>query len=143
MKKSVIFVITVIFIIVIFSIVSYNNKKNETKEILFFNEEYEKYNTQELNGYDIVSLINKAISNNEKYEIEKNNEGIYILDDEYSIEIYITMALNDTTFPMESINKLGMNSFITNFGEVGFRCTDIKYHKKTGRIASMTFESAE
>ena len=129
MKKSVIFVITVIFIIVIFSIVSYNNKKNETKEILFFNEEYEKYN--------------KAISNNEKYEIEKNNEGIYILDDEYSIEIYITMALNDTTFPMESINKLGMNSFITNFGEVGFRCTDIKYHKKTGRIASMTFESAE
>ena len=47
----------------------------------------------------------------------------------------------DTTYKMERITNLGMESFIAYFGEVGFKCTDIKYHEKTGRVASMTFEA--
>ena len=143
MKKSVIFVITIIFIVVIFAIMRYNNFEAKQKDILNFNMKYEEYNKDNLNGLDVVSLINHATSNNEKYEIKKNDDGTYILDDMYSIEIYVTMIINNTTYPMERINKLGMNSFIQNFGEVTFKCTDVTYHEKTGRIASMTFEATE
>lgn len=143
MKKSVIFVFTLLFIVVILVIVRYNNFQSRKKSLISFNKQYEDYNKDSINGYDVVSIINNAISNNEKYEINKNDEGIYILDDEYSIEIYITMIINNTTYPMEKINKLGMNQFIMNFGNVEFKCTDIQYHKKTGRVKSMTFEPTE
>lgn len=105
--------------------------------------QYENYNKDNLNGLDITTLINKAISNNEKFGIQKDEDGLYLLDEENSIEIYITMIINDTTYRMERINNLGMNSFIEYFGSVGFKCTNIEYHKKSGKIASMTFEATE
>ena len=53
------------------------------------------------------------------------------------------MIINETTYRMERINSLGMNSFVAYFGQVSFKCTDVKYHEKTGRISSMTFEAKE
>ena len=141
MKKSVIFIITLLFIVVIFSITSYNKMKVEKSNIIKFNQEYEKYNRQDLNGLDIITLINRATSNNEKYGIKKNGDNIYILDNEFSIEIYI--IFDDVSYPMERINNSGSNSFIKLFADVIFKCTDIKYHKKNGRIASLYFEAID
>lgn len=142
MKKSLIILIIILLIGAIIAGVKYNDLKKEKLEIRRFNLNYEEYNKDNLNGLDITTLINRAISNNEKFGVEKNEENLYNLEDENCIEIYIKMIINNTTYRMERINNLGIDSFIEYFGEVSFKCTDIKYHKN-GRIKSMTFEAKE
>ena len=70
-------------------------------------------------------------------------KGFYILDDEESVEIYVTMNTTETTYKMETLYGLGMDKFINSFGTAGFKCTNVQYHEKTGRIASLTFEAME
>ena len=143
MKKILAVILIVMIIIVTFFVLNYKNLQTKKQEIKNFNLIYENYNKDNLNGLDITTLINKATSNNEKYSIPKDEQGLYVLDDEYSIEIYVTMIINETTYRMERIDSLGINSFVAYFGQVSFKCTDIQYHQKTGRIASMTFEAKE
>lgn len=143
MKKTIAIVLVILCVVSICAYFYVKNIQVQKKEIAQFNSEYEYYNDENLNGLDITTLINKATSNNEKYEIEKDEEGLYILDDNYSIEIYITMIINDTTYRMERISQLGTDSFVEYFGSVGFKCTKVEYHESTGRIASMTFEATE
>ncbi len=143
MKKNLLIIFVILIIILIIIGVNFHNMQMKRKEVSKFNLQYEEYNADNLNGLDITTVINKAVNNNEKYEIPKDEEGLYILDDQNSIEIYIKMIINNTTYKMERINNLGMNSFIEYFGVVGFKCTDVSYHKKTGKIASMTFEATE
>ena len=143
MKKILALILLIILVVVGIFAINYKNLQKKKEEIRNFNLIYENYNKDNLNGLDITTLINKAISNNEKYMVPKDEEGLYILDDENSIEIYVTMIINETTYKMERINTLGMNSFVAYFGQVRFKCTDIQYHKKTGKIASMTLEAKE
>ena len=143
MKKS-FFVIALSFtIIVIIIFINFSNIQKQQRDAQKFNRSYEEYNKENLNGLDITTIINKAIDNNEKHEIQKNDEGLYIEDDMYSIKIYIKMIINEKTYPMEKINALGMESFIKYFDSVDFKCTDIQYHKKNGRVSQMTFEATE
>ena len=54
------------------------------------------------------------------------------------------MIINNETYRMERLTSTDMNSsFIRLFGDISFKCTDITYHQKTGRVASMTFEATE
>lgn len=143
MKKTltVIFVIFVVIMSILFMNLKTIQKNNlETQK---FNSGYEFYNKEDLCGIDITTIINKAIDNNEKYEIEKDSSGLYIPDGEYSVNIYITMIINKETYPMERIVEIGMESFTEFFGEVDFKCTGVEYHEKTGRVSKMTFESVE
>lgn len=142
MKKS-FFVICLVFIIIMIVLfINFKALEKKQMEAERFNKIYEEYNTENLNGLDLTTVINKAIDNNDKYEIEKDENGEYISDGKYSIKIYITMIINNKTYPMERINELGMTSFIEYFGVVKFKCTDIKYHH-SGRISEMTFEATE
>lgn len=143
MKKTIAIVLVILCVISVFSYFYIKNVQMEKKEVAKFNAEYEYYNDENLNGLDITTLINKATSNNEKYGIEKDENGLYILDDENSIEIYITMIINETTYKMERISQLGTNAFVEYFGSVSFKCTNVEYHESTGRVASMTFEATE
>lgn len=143
MKKILAVLLILMIIIVIIVVFYYKDIQAKKQEIDNFNRVYLNYNKDNLNGLDITTIINRAISNNEKYAIAKDEEGLYVLDDEYSIEIYVTMIINETTYRMERIEDLGMNSFVAYFGEVSFKCTDVQYHEKTGRVASMTFEATE
>ena len=143
MKKTIAIVLVILCIASIFTYFTIKNKQIEKKEVEKFNSEYEYYNDENLNGLDVTTLINKATSNNEKYKIEKDENGLYILDDDYSLEIYVTMAMNETTYKMERITQLGTTAFVEYFGSVSFKCTNVEYHERTGRIASMTFEAAE
>lgn len=143
MKKVVVFILT-IFIVLICAIMA-NFKQQEIGQINVkeFNLKYEEYNKESLNGLKVATVINKAIDLNETNEIPRNEKGFYILDDEKSVEIYITMTVNETTYKMETLYGLGLDKFIKSFGSAEFKCTDIKYHEKTGRVASMTFETQE
>ena len=143
MKKFLFTICLFFVIIIIILVVNYNNFQKKQMEIQKFNKIFEQYNAEDLNGLDITTVINKAIDNNEKYQIAKDEKGIYIADNEKSVKIYITMIINEKTYPMEKLNALGMESFIEYFGAVSFKCTDIKYHSKNGRVSEMTFEATE
>lgn len=143
MKKT-ICVILLIFVAIVVAIYM-NYKQNLTAKIEAkrFNEEYEFYNKEAILGTDVTTLINRAMNNNEKHSIQKDENGLYIADDEYSIKIYVYMIINEMTYPMENLVQTGLADFTSYFGEVTFKCTDVKYHEATGRIAEMTFASTE
>lgn len=143
MKKTLIIIFVIFIIIMSILFMNLRNVQKNNLEIQKFNSGYEFYNKEDLCGIDITTIINKAIDNNEKYEIEKDSSGLYIADNEYSVNIYVTMIINEKTYPMEKIKEIGIETFTEFFGEVKFKCTDIKYHEKNGRISSMTFESVE
>lgn len=142
MKKSLICIIVIILVVGIIAFIQYKNFRQEKLEISKFNLNYEEYNKDNLNGLDITTIINKATSNNEKNFVEKDSDGLYNLEDENCIEIYVKMIINDTVYRMERISNLGINSFTEYFGEVRFKCTEITYHEN-GKVATMTFEAKE
>ena len=144
MKKSLILIIIILIVIVVSFVLNYKEYEINQIDLKNFNLGYEKFNADNLNGLDLITVMNLATSNNEKYEIPKDENGLYILDDENSIEIYVTMIINNETYRMERFTTEGKNSeFIRLFGDVNFKCTDIKYHQKNGRVASMIFEATE
>lgn len=106
MKKlfAVIFLILVVVSAVF--VIKFKNYEKQKQEVSKFNARYEEYNKENLNGLDITTIINKAVNNNEKYNISKDENGLYINDNENCIKIYITMIINGKTYPMERINAL-------------------------------------
>ena len=53
-----------------------NNNANNGK-ISNFNEQFNGYKEKILYGADVLSIINKAIDNNQTNNIQKNDEGYY------------------------------------------------------------------
>ena len=53
------------------------------------------------------------------------------------------MIINETTYPMENLNAQGLKEFTKYFGEVEFKCINVKYHEASGKIAEMTFAATE
>lgn len=142
MKKSILLICSILIVILCIIFVNFKILENKKLEVARFNTVYEEYNKDNLNGLDITTVINKAINNNEKYGIDKDEDDMYINDKEYCIKIYIKMIINDKIYPMERINAVGMESFVEYFGVVNFKCTDVKYHEN-GRLSEMTFEATE
>ena len=84
--------------------------------------------------------MNKAVDKNTKNKIEKDDNGNFIQNDENSIEIEIYMSDNETTYKMENIYDAGTEQFVQYYGKIKFKCSNIEYHKKTGRIKYILFE---
>lgn len=143
MKKFVILIISISIIIISINFMDFKEKEIGNINIKNFNLKYENFNKESLNGLEVATVINKAVSHNQGLEVPIDEKGFYILDDEESVEIYVTMKTTETTYRMESLYGLGMDKFIETFGTAEFECTDVKYHEKTGRIASLTFEAIE
>lgn len=141
MKKIVIFLIFILIIIVSVSIMcfNYNTTYNNIKRD---NLEFEYYNQKELYGIDIATLINKAIDNNIKYNIQKDSNDKYIENNESSIKIYIYISDNNTTYDMETIYKGGIDKFVQNYSKIKFKCTEIEYHKTTKRVKNIYIEQS-
>lgn len=128
------------------------NKRQE--QIVAFNNEYESYNRKDLYGSDIISLVNKMLNNNRKYE--ELGEG-----DNYKIEIKVILTMDDDFFgkknttynKLEDLQKI-LNTAssetttqyyhpYTDFKRKMFKCTATELNKDTGRIKSMTFEQLD
>lgn len=141
MKKILLTICTIFLIIMLVLFWNFRQVQAHSRSLKKFNSEYEFYNKEDLCGIDITTVINKATDNNEKYEVKKDENGYYIPNEENSINIYVKLINNNQTYPMERIKEIGLESFVEFFGEVDFRCTKIEYHKNTGKVSSMTFES--
>ena len=143
MKKTIIVILSIFLIIIISIYMNYRQAVAAELQAKKFNSDYEFFNKESILGTDVTTMINKAIDNNEKHNIQKDQDGVYIADDKYSVKIYVYMIIDDTTYPMESLVQTGLSDFTRYFGEVKFKCTDVKYHKSTGRVSEMTFASTE
>lgn len=119
-----------------------NNKDIETKRA---NQEYEKYVKigHEINGSDVSTVINKAIEQNEKNNIPKDEKGKYIENAGNEVKIELKMVTVNKTFDMETIQKNGMANFMQNFALINFKCLDIEYHKETGLVKKIVLEEIE
>lgn len=140
MKKIIFCILTISFIII--SVVVYNiyQKNEKIAQSNADNKAYESFYNKEVLGTDIISIINKATDNNEKNEIEKDEDGNYLENDENSIKIDIKFTELDQVITMERINKIGIQQFWKNYGALNFKCTKIEYHQKTNKVKYMYFE---
>lgn len=139
MKKSLILILTLFLIIIVIVFVKINEIQKQKQEILKYNKEFEFYCNKEILGTDITTLINKAIDINEKNNVNKDEKGLYISDDENSINIYIKMKFTENIYPMESFYTAGINDFTKYFGGINFKSAKVNYHTN-GKISSITFE---
>lgn len=139
MKKIAIFFTIIIIVIcgISYLYLHYKAEYNMSKKA---NLEFEKYLDEEVYGTDLATIINRAIDNNQRNEVEKNNKGIYLSNDTNSISIEIKMTDNDSIYQMETIYKSGMQNFINYYGDIKFECKEIKYHNSTNKVKYMLFE---
>ncbi len=139
MKKLIIFFAVIIVIISGISLI-YFNYKAEYNIAKRSNMEFEKYLNKEVDGIEVATAINKAIDNNQKYEIQKDNKGMYLSDNENSISIEIKMTDNDSIYQMETIYNSGIQNFINYYGNIKFKCVNIKYHSSNNKVKYLLFE---
>lgn len=139
MKKIAIFFITAIFVVcgISYILLNYKANYNISKKA---NLEFENYLNEEIYGTDLATVINRAVDNNQKNEVEKNNKGIYLNNDRNSINIEIKMIDNDSIYQMETFYNNGIQKFINYYSKIKFKCTDIKYHQSTNKVKYMLFE---
>lgn len=139
MKKVAIFLLIVIAIISTISYLYLNYvvvNKNAQKE----NAKFELYINQEISGSDLTTLINKAIDYNQQNELEKDNKGQYIDNQDNSLNIDIKFLDNDSTYNMQKIYTGGMDTFYSYYKDIKFKCNEVQYHKSTGKVKYMLFE---
>ena len=144
MKKRLIILITIFLIIIAFSVYFVINYRQAKVDALANNEEYIQYYNSEVLGSTVVTLINKAIDDNEKFGVEKDENENYIENDKNSIKIYVSFLDSEQnyteTFSMEKIYIQDTENFIKLYANTHFLCKTIEYHEETGLIKSITFE---
>lgn len=139
MKKTIIFIICVVIIILSVFGNKYLNYREEKSLIKKENLEYETYLNKEVSGRDLTTAINRAVNSNEKNKVSKDENGLYTNNDINSISIEIKISDNDQTYKMETLYNGGMVTFIQYYGDISFECQKIDYNSK-GRVSYMLFE---
>ena len=162
MKKIIIILVCIIIIALTVFFSWYITNKKEIQEIQNFNYFFISYintrNNSDVNntldnknseiegniikGVELTTLINKAIDNNEKYKIKKDEKGAYILNNENSLEILIKIETDGEYYLMEAFELAGMTEFTRLYGGVEFECVDTEYHEN-GRISKIKFDIYE
>ena len=144
MKKRLIILITIFLIIIAFSVYFVINYRQAKVDALANNEEYIQYYNSEVLGSTVVTLINKAIDDNEKFGVEKDENENYIENDKNSIKIYVSFLDSEQNyteaFSMEKIYIQDTENFIKLYANFNFKCTKIEYHDKTNYVSYLYFE---
>ena len=143
MKQSLLILLAVIFVIICIICMALINVQTEKKQIKTDNLQYEKYLDKEILGTDVATLINKAVDENEKNKVQKDDKGYYIDNEKNSIKIDLKMTTIDKTYPMEEIYNSKITEFVKNFNLIKFKCTNIEYNQKTGKVSKMFFDEIE
>ena len=139
MKKVIIGFLFIVVVVIAIFLTWYNKNLQELRNIKNFNNEYEIFINKEVTGVDVTTVINKAIENNNQYEIEKDSKGLYKNDNENSIEIVVKPEVGGKLYPMEAFEKVGIKEFTKNFGVLMFKSTEVKYHNN-GKISKIVYE---
>jgi uncharacterized protein YxeA len=139
MKK--IFICLIAIFIIILSIVFnwYTNNVQASKEIATFNSTLEQFTKANITGVEVTTVINKALDNNEQYNIKKNSDNIYESDEKYSLKIYVKLTEDGEYFPMEALEQIGISGFTKAYSSAIFKTTKTEKNEN-GRISKIYFE---
>ena len=150
MKRTVLYILLAVFIIVLIIYVNISNAEKQHRKAAYFNKEYEMYLNKELSGANIATIINKATENNEKNSNLKDKKGFYIDNGENTIKVELKMiSYNEegeivyNTYQMEAIKGIGITTFMKNYNTAKFKYSNIEYHKKTGQVSKIIIEEVE
>ncbi len=143
MEKNLIIMLILFVIILGAATIWIVDLQQTEKQVLQFNKTFEDYKDKISLGSEVATLINKAIDNNEKKQINKNDKGIYQDDGKYSVQVFVRLEKDGDLFSMERINALKITEFVKNFSLQDFKCTGIEYHKETKRVSKIYFEAIE
>jgi len=143
MKQTLLLILAVIFIVICIVCSNLINIQSQNEVIKKENYTYEKYLNKEILGTELATLISKVVDQNEKNNVQKDEKGHYINNQQNSIKIDLKMTTIDKTYPMEEIYNSKMVNFVQNFNIIKFKCTSIEYHKKTGKISKLLFEELQ
>ena len=80
MKKIIISILIILLVAIIVILVNISNNNIKLNDVSKFNEQFETFKDKTLYGADILTIINKAIDNNDVHDIAKKENGEYIDD---------------------------------------------------------------
>ncbi len=143
MKNTFLIILAMFLIIICITCGFLINLKAQKNEIKKQNAEYEQYLTKEILGTDLATLISKVVDENERNNIQKDEKGYYINNNQNSIKIDLKMTTIDKTYPMEEIYNNKIATFVQNFNFINFKCINIEYHKETGKVSKLIFEELQ
>lgn len=138
--KRIIILLSIVIIVIVLVAVNYINYKTDYKNIQKYNLEFEENYQKEIYGIDLTTIINKVINNNEKNNVEIGQYKKYEDNGTNSINIDIKMLDIDEVYSMETFYRGGIEQFVQHYGNIKFKCTQIKYHKQTGKVSYLYFE---
>ncbi len=140
MKKNIVIILVLLMVALAVFAIWFSQASADRKKVTDYNLEYESlYKDKQINGVDLTTIINKAIDNNEKYSVKKDEKNVYIDDGTYYTEVYVKLKDDGETYLMEAIEQVGLSEFTRLYGSMNFECTSTEYHEN-GRISKLTFE---
>lgn len=149
MKKNILYILLILLIIIIIVLINVSNNRIKKNAVSNFNMEFEKYKGKTLYGADVLSIINKAIDNNTQNEIKRDEKGKYIEDDSNSIKVDLILLSQDDEgnirelkYPMETLEKAGLDMFIASFSITEFNLENIEYNS-IGRVSRILVKQLE
>jgi len=146
MKKIIITIFVIVITIIAICFAQYIEYAKQQTKIKKINNEFLGYEKSIVKINTIVSLMNKAIDVNNKNNIPKDENNVFIENDKNSIKVYLKVKSSDSKMEMEKLmldEKAGVEKVEYAFGDLLFEMKDIQYHKKTGQIKSITFVEKE
>lgn len=139
MKKLIVIILCLVCIALSIFTVKYMNYKSEMAKIKESNLEFETYLNKQILGTELTTFINKAVDNNKKYNVPKDEQGFYIKNDTNSMEVEIQITDNNTIYKMETLYDGGIVNFVQYYNSIYFECTKIGYNK-LGKVSYLLFE---
>ena len=146
-----------------------NEKSTIEYQLGEFNKKFESYNKSVVRGYEMVSLTNMALDNNERYSEADNYKPV---------KIWVTLKNKNASLPgadgtngldkleakktnktknyydmiryitewysiLDKYDKSNADNRRNEFKGLYFECTDLAYDKNTGRISDLFFDQIE
>lgn len=137
MKKTLFIFVAILIVLLSTIFLKINDKMATENDVKKFNLYYTEHLNKNFFGSEVATIISKSIDNNEKYNISKDENDMYISDNAYSVKIYINIVGSKKIYEMETINKVGITQFISNFNTLEFTCVKINYHDSTKRVSEV------
>lgn len=138
MKKIYIFFIIVIAILCTFWYIIYVNK-NSMSLMKSNNTYYESFKDKEINGIELATIINRIYNQNSQNNIKKNDNGLFIDDNEKSLNLEISFKEAENVIHYEKIYENGTSKFVELYSNVKFKCDKIEYHEKSKYVKYIHF----
>lgn len=152
MKKVIYCIIIIVILSISLILLKISNNNADTRKRINYNAKYEQYLNKEIYGTDALTIINRAIDNNETNAIPKDEDGLYEENNENVIKVEIILLakteengqekIEERAYPMEALQKVGLEGFLSSFNLTTFKCTDIKYNVQ-GKVNKIVLKQLE